>query len=93
MLGAMQDWDLRISMLIDHAAREHGSREIISRWADGSETRSDWTSVRRDALKMVQALRRFGIAPQDRIATLAMNHGAHLASWFGTAGAGLKTPI
>ncbi|MEY4999294.1 MAG: hypothetical protein RIS00_1338, partial [Pseudomonadota bacterium] len=26
MLGGMQDWDLRVSHLIDYAAREHGTR-------------------------------------------------------------------
>ena len=57
-LGAMQDWDLRVTHLIDHAAREHGSREIVTRWADGSETRIDWAGIRHDALRMTQALRR-----------------------------------
>jgi fatty-acyl-CoA synthase len=84
----MQDWELRLSLLIDHAAREHGSREIVTQWADGSETRTTWAGVRQDALKMVQALRRLGIQPGDRIATLAMNHDRHLISWFGAVGAG-----
>lgn len=88
MLGAMQDWELRVSGLIDHAAREHGDREIVSRWADGTETRTNWGGIRRDALKMVQALRRLDIYPGDRVATLAMNHARHLASWFGATGAG-----
>lgn len=86
-LGAMQDWDLRLTHLIDYAAREHGSREIVSRWADGSETRTTWAGVRHDALRMVQALRRLGIAPGDRVATLAMNHGRHLVAWYGAVGA------
>ena len=28
-LGAMQDWQLLVTHLIDHAAREHGEREIV----------------------------------------------------------------
>ena len=88
MLGGMQDWELRVSELIDHAARDHGDREIVTRWADGSESRTTWAGVRRDALKMVQALRRLGIQPGDRVATLAMNHGKHLVSWYGATGAG-----
>lgn len=88
MLGAMQDWELRVSGLIDHAAREHGDREIVTHWANGARTRTDWRSVRRDALKMVQALRRIDIYPGDRIATLAMNHARHLVAWFGATGAG-----
>tara|TARA_R100000049_G_scaffold891_1_gene2009 strand:- start:1633 stop:1791 length:159 start_codon:yes stop_codon:yes gene_type:complete len=46
-LGAMQDWSMRISHVIDHAAREAPNREIVTRWADGSETRTDWAGVRR----------------------------------------------
>ena len=57
MLGAMQDWDLLVTHLIDHAAREYGTREHVTHWADGTETRTTWVQVRRDALKMTQALR------------------------------------
>ena len=88
LLGAMQDWKLRVTHLIDHAAREHGPREIVSRWADGSITRTCWAGIRRDAMKMAQALRRLGIAPGDRVATLAMNHHRHLIAWYGSVGAG-----
>lgn len=87
-LGGMQDWKLRVTHLIDHAAREHGLREIVSRWADGSETRTNWAGIRHDALRMTQALRRLDIQSGDRIATLAMNHSRHLVSWYGAAGAG-----
>ncbi|USA41081.1 long-chain fatty acid--CoA ligase [Pelagerythrobacter marinus] len=88
MLGAMQDWDLVVTHLIDHAAREHGSREHVTYWADGTETRATWASIRHDALRMTQALRALGIAKGDRVATLAMNHSRHLVSWYGVAGAG-----
>jgi acyl-CoA synthetase (AMP-forming)/AMP-acid ligase II len=88
MLGEMQDFELRLSALIDHAAREHGTREIVSRWADGSETRSNWAGVRHDAMRLAQALRRMEIQPGDRVATLAMNHLHHLSSFFGITGAG-----
>ncbi|MGB7654645.1 MAG: long-chain fatty acid--CoA ligase [Novosphingobium sp.] len=88
MLGAMQDWDLRVTRLIDHAAREHAAREIVTHWADGSETRTNWAEVRRDALKMTQALRKLGVTKGDRIATLAMNHSRHLVTWYGAVGVG-----
>jgi len=88
MLGAMQDQELRVTSLIDHAARQHGTREIVNRWADGSETRTTWGGIREDALKMTQALRRLGIGPGDRVATLAMNHSRHLVSWYGAVGVG-----
>lgn len=88
MLGAMQDWDLRVTRLIDHAAREHANREIVTRWADGSESRTTWAAIRHDALRMTQALRKLGVQKGDRIATLAMNHSRHLVSWYGAVGVG-----
>ena len=87
-LGAMQDWSMRISHVIDHAAREAPNREIVTRWADGSETRTDWAGVRRDAKKMSQALQALGLGKGDKVASLAMNHARHLVSWFGVAGMG-----
>ena len=87
-LGAMQDWTMRISHVIDHAAREAPTREIVTRWADGSETRTDWAGIHRDARKMAQALQALGLKPGDKVASLAMNHARHLVSWFGVAGMG-----
>lgn len=88
MLGEMQDWELRLGGLIDHAAREHGAREIVSRWADGSVTRSSWAGVRHDAMRLRQALERMGIVHGDRVATLGMNHLHHLSAFYGIVGAG-----
>lgn len=88
MLGGMQDFELRVSTLIDHAAREHGDREIFTRWADGSETRTNWGSIARDAKKLSQALEKLGVKKGDRVATLAMNHARHLVAWYGAIGMG-----
>ena len=88
MAGAMQASSLKITNLIDHAAREHGSREIVSYWADGNITRSNWAEVGLDSRKFSQALLRLGMQKGDRIATIAMNHAHHLISWYGSAGIG-----
>jgi fatty-acyl-CoA synthase len=88
MIGTMQDVELRVPLLIDHAAREHGRREIVTRWADGRETRTDWAGVRHDALRLAQALERLGVKPGERVGTLAMNHVGHLTAWYGVIGMG-----
>lgn len=88
MLGGMQDFALRVPRLIDHAEREHPRREIVSHWADGSETRTDWGTVARDARRLAQALEGMGIGKGDRVATLAMNHSRHLIAWYGAIGMG-----
>jgi acyl-CoA synthetase (AMP-forming)/AMP-acid ligase II len=87
-LDAMQDWPLRVMRLVDHAEREHGDGEIVSAWADGRITRTNWREVAQDARRMAQTLERLGMRPGDRIATLAMNHAHHLVAWYGTIGMG-----
>ena len=87
-LGAMQDWPLRVMRLVDHAEREHGSREVVTAWADGAITRTTWAAIAQDARRMAQALVALGIKPGDRVATLAMNHASHLTAWYGAIGMG-----
>ena len=87
-LGAMQDWPLRVMRLVDHAEREYGGTEIVSAWGDGSITRTTWRDIARDSRRLAQKLEAIGIRPQDRVATLAMNHERHLVAWYGVAGMG-----
>ncbi|HTG38560.1 long-chain fatty acid--CoA ligase [Sphingomonas sp.] len=88
MLGSMQDFELRVPRLVEHAEREYSTREIVTRWADGTETRTDWTGIGRDSRRLAQALERLGLKPGDRVATMAMNHARHLVAWYGTMGMG-----
>jgi fatty-acyl-CoA synthase len=88
MLGTMQNWPLLVSKLIDHAATNHGRREVISLTCEGGEHRSDWAEVRGRARQVAAALRRMGMAPGDRVATLAWNTYRHVESWYGISGMG-----
>ena len=87
MLGGMQDFELRVPRLLDHAAREHGMREIVSRWADGTRNALQLGRYRADARRVARLLEALGCGPGDRVATLAMNHGHHVAVWYGAIGA------
>lgn len=88
MLGGMQDFELRVPRILDHAEREHGQREIVTYWADGRITRTDWAGIARDARKLAQALEKMGVKRGDRIGTLGMNHAHHLVAWYGAIGVG-----
>ncbi len=88
MLGLMQDWPLVIHKIMDYAACQHGSREVVTRSIEGPVVRTDYASIRMRALRLAQRLARDGIAPGDRIATLAWNTARHLESWYGIVGAG-----
>jgi fatty-acyl-CoA synthase len=58
----MQHWPLRIMRLLDHAEREHGSREIVAARADGTTVRRKWTEIAHDARRLAQALESAGVA-------------------------------
>ncbi|MEA3033022.1 MAG: hypothetical protein QOH86_1038 [Sphingomonadales bacterium] len=88
MLGGMQDWPLRVMRILDHAEREHGTREIVSLEPGGEKARTDWRGIARDARKLARALERLGLRKGDRVGTLALNHTRHLIAWYGAIGAG-----
>jgi fatty-acyl-CoA synthase len=86
--GLMQRWPLTTDRIVDHAARWHGDREIVSRTEDGVINRRTYADLRDDAARCSNALLAHGIGPGDRVATLAMNGGAHLAAWYAISGIG-----
>jgi fatty-acyl-CoA synthase len=88
MLGLMQDWPLRVSRVIDHAARFHGGRRIVSASAEGGPVETDWATLRAGALRVAQALARLGVTPGDRVGVMAWNTARHLEMWYGVPGAG-----
>ncbi|MPZ44115.1 MAG: long-chain-fatty-acid--CoA ligase [Betaproteobacteria bacterium] len=88
MLGLMQDWPLLVSRIIDYAACQHGSREVVTRSVEGPIVRTNYAAIRARALSVAQRLAREGIAPGDRVATLAWNSARHLEAWYGITGAG-----
>ena len=75
MMGLMQDWPLLIHKVIDHAAREHGARKVISPLRRGADPSRPTTrdGPRPRALQVAQRLARDGIGLGDRVATLAWN--------------------
>ena len=86
--GKMQDWSLTVDRFIRHAARWHGTRELVSYLDDGRTERTDYRAVLTQAMKLSNALLGHGIQPGDRVATLAMNSAAHLAAWYAISGIG-----
>ncbi len=88
MSGTMQDWPLLVSRLIDHAALNHGAREVVSLTCEGTEHRSNWREVHGRARQVAAALRRMGVQIGDRVATLAWNTHRHVESWYGISGMG-----
>ncbi len=91
MLGLMQDWPLLIHRIIDHAAIQHGNREVVSRSVEGPIRRTTYAKVREKALKLAKKLSGCGVRVGDRVATLAWNTDRHLELWYGITGIGAIT--
>jgi len=94
MQGLMMDAPLLISDLIRHADRHHADTEIVSRRVEGAA--GDATAVHRytyheahiRSRRLANALRALGVAPTDRIGTLAWNGYRHFEIYYAVAGLG-----
>ncbi|PZO76024.1 MAG: long-chain fatty acid--CoA ligase [Mesorhizobium amorphae] len=88
MQGLMQHWPLTCGKILDHAARQHGSRAVVSRSVEGPVVSTTYGALRERALKLAARLADDGFAAGDRIATLAWNTARHLETWYGANGIG-----
>jgi fatty-acyl-CoA synthase len=88
MQGLMQDWPLICSRVIDHAARNHPERRVITRSVEGPMHSITYPELRARALKVAQRLQKDGVRLGDRVATLAWNTWRHLEAWYGILGIG-----
>lgn len=88
MQGLMQEWPLLCHKILDHAARNHGNREVVTRSIEGPVVRTTYAEIRKRALKVAQLLAREGYGKGDRIATLGWNTARHLEAWYGIMGMG-----
>ncbi|MBK5910728.1 long-chain fatty acid--CoA ligase [Rhodothalassium salexigens] len=88
MKGLMQDWPLLTHKVVEHAARNHGHREIVTYTVEGGVHRTNYAQVEERARKLAQALKRLGVGHGDRVASLAWNTWRHLELWYGVSGMG-----
>ena len=88
MRGLMQDWPLLLHRVIDHAAIQHGGREVVTRSIEGPMHRTNYADIRGRALRVAKRLEKDGIKLGDRVGTLAWNTWRHLEAWYGITGIG-----
>lgn len=88
MKGLMQDWPLTVTTIIDHAARFHGEREVVTRTVEGPFHTTNYKEIHLRARKIAQALEKLGGKQGDVIATMAWNTHRHLEAWYGIMGMG-----
>src|SRR3569832_139732 len=88
MHGNMMRQPLLVSSLLEHAARNHGEQEIVSRRVEGDIHRYTFRDLAKRARHMARALRESGVKPGDRIATLAWNGYRHMELYYAVSGSG-----
>ncbi|MEO0913843.1 MAG: AMP-binding protein, partial [Pseudomonadota bacterium] len=88
MHNLMQNWPLRVSRIIDHAARYHPNRRITTRTVEGPITHSNYEEIRNRALRVAQGLAAMGIGRGDVVGVMAWNTARHMEIWYGAPGAG-----
>ncbi|MEA3195008.1 MAG: 3-(methylthio)propionyl---CoA ligase [Betaproteobacteria bacterium] len=88
MQGLMMDMPLLISGLIRHADRHHGATEIVSKTVEGGIHRYTYREAHTRARRLANALKKLGVRPYDRVATLAWNGFRHYEIYYAVAGSG-----
>lgn len=89
MLGQMMSTPLTITSIMRHALRHHGAREIVSVTADKPLLRTTYRDVFERASRLANALTAAGVAPGERVATLAWNDHRHLEIYYASSCAGM----
>jgi len=87
--GSMQDYALTVDRFLDHGAKWHGEARVVTAGEDGHDTLIGYAALRDRANRLSGALLDLGLAPGDRIATLAWNTQHHVEVWYAAMGVGL----
>ena len=88
MLGLMQDYPLLVHTILDHAALNHGERELVTRSVEGPIRRTTLLDIHTRSRQLANALMAEGIQLGDRVATMAWNSDRHMEAWYGIMGIG-----
>ncbi|MEE4145346.1 MAG: long-chain fatty acid--CoA ligase [Halieaceae bacterium] len=86
--GLMQDFDLTIPTLLEHAASNHTNTEVVARMLDGSIHRYTYGALANRTRRAANALGRLGIGYGDVVGTLAWNSHWHLECFYSISGIG-----
>ncbi len=88
MHGLMMNTPLLISSIAEHAARFHGTREIVSVTSDNPHHSYTIADAVQRSKRLASALSKLGLKHGDRVGTLAWNDYRHLEIYYGVSGSG-----
>ena len=79
----MDDYQLTLPPILRRAETFFGDQEVVTRLPDKSFHRYTYADMARRAKQLAVALKKLGLEPGDRVATLCWNHYQHLEAYFG----------
>ncbi|HYR50179.1 MAG TPA: long-chain fatty acid--CoA ligase [Candidatus Eisenbacteria bacterium] len=79
--GLMQDYELSLQHVLWRVERLHQKKEVVTKREQGVHRMTNGEMVPR-VNKLAGALKRLGIKPGDRVATLAFNNHRHLELYY-----------
>ncbi len=81
MKSTMQDVPLTVSSILRHVATNHSTRSVITYRGEQPASTFSYGSFEERCGQLANALRRAGISPDDRVATLLWNNHEHLEAY------------
>lgn len=87
MRSTMQDHGLLISGILRYGKEVYGSTRVVTYSPKGNRV-ATIAQIADNAARLASALRRIGIEPDERVATLAWNTQEHLEAYFAVPGFG-----
>ena len=88
MKGLMMDSHLTVSSILQYAEKYHQDGEIVSRNVEGGIHRYSYKDAAVRSRRLANGLKRLGVTPQDRVATLAWNTHRHYELYYAVSGSG-----
>ena len=81
MEGLMQDYELSIQHVLWRLERLHGKSEVVTKREQGVH-RNTYADLVPRVNRLAGALKRLGVKPGDRVATLSWNNYRHLELYY-----------
>ena len=88
MRGLMMDYQLTLTHFLERANRFFPRQEVVSRGPDGAIHRYTYADYYKRTCQVARALKRLGVGPGDRVATLGWNHYRHLEMYLAVPASG-----
>lgn len=87
--GHMMERHLLISSVIEHAAKQYGDVEVVSRETHGPLFRYTYAQCAARARRLANALTTLGLTPGHAVGSIAWNNHRHLEAYYAVSGSGM----